>query len=95
MNGYDPFMAHPFDRNGDPAVRNQIFRHYCIKQSPTIMQGYWNFIGDVRKNMHCDADFSLKSISSTEEYEKERGSSNSFSESAHASAGIDCNVLIP
>ena len=93
MNGYDIGVSNPYDANGDPAIRSRLFLHDCHVQQDTRMEvkwapGYYHFIGDVRVNMHCDADFSLKSFTSEEEYNKERMSTNRFSRSVSGSTGL-------
>ena len=95
MNGYDYARANPMDRKGDPAVRNRIFLHDC---SNTVVldkklgrfhfdDGYYSFIGDIRKDMACSSDFKMTSITTEEAYRSERGSSNDVSESISASLG--------
>ena len=79
MTGYDPVQGNPMDQNADPGVRAKIFLHDCFA-------GYFDFVSDVRDDLQCDSDFSMKSISSMEEYEDERGSSSKASESASVSA---------
>ena len=86
MNGYDAGIANPYDSNGDPAIRNRIFRHDCsipMSKTKTLVgttftTGYYNFISDVRSNMHCDADFSLKTVTTATEYNRERSISLEF-----------------
>ena len=73
MGGYDAGIANPYDSNGDPAMRNRIFLHWCPG-------GFYNFISAVRRDMHCDSDFSLKSVTSEAGYNRERSSSNEYSE---------------
>ena len=81
MNGYDFAKANPMDRNGDPGIRNRIFLHDCT-------DGYYSFIGDIRKDMSCSSDFKMTSITTEEEYRSERGSSNDASQSISGAAGI-------
>ena len=93
MHGYNTYFANPYDDEGDPAVRSRIFLHDCSTNIETDSKdGYFDFIGDVRTDMHCDSDFSLKSITSAEEYNEERSSSNDFNLAASASAGTCINL---
>ena len=94
MNGYDFAKGNPMDRNGDPGVRNRIFLHDCTNTLVVDKQlgrlhlddGYYSFIGDVRKDMSCSSDFKMTSITTEEAYSTERSSSNDVSHSASASA---------
>ena len=79
MTGYDFVMGNPMDVIVDPGIKARIFLHDC-------KFGYWSFVSDVRSDLQCDSDFSMKSISSMEEYESERTSSNSMSIGASVSA---------
>ena len=79
MTGYDPVQGNPMDQNADPGVKGRIFLHDCFA-------GYLDFISDVRDDLQCDSDFSMKSISSMEDYEDERGSSSKKDKSASVSA---------
>ena len=99
MNGYDFGTSNPMDRNGDPGVRNRIFLHDCVNRVEEVVNdvgdtnvqvssGYYSFIGDIRKDMSCDSDFSTTAITSEEAYESEKSSSNDFSQSISAGAGI-------
>ena len=81
MDGYDAGMANPYDNNGDPAIRNRIFLHDCGTK------GFYNFIGDVRIDMHCDSDFNLKAVTSEAGYNRERSQSNAFARDIGGSAG--------
>lgn len=78
MNGYDIGRSNPYDANGDPAIKSRIFQHEC-------MGGFREFIAESTKVMNCRADFSTKTISTSQEYKDERSSSNSFSVSAELS----------
>ena len=80
MGGYDIGRANPQDPFGDPAIRSRIFSHDCPN-------GYYSFISDVRDDLHCQAEFSSKSITSLSEYVEHRGSSNKFSAGGSVSAG--------
>ena len=80
VTGYDFVIGNPMDSIDDPGVKARIFLHDC-------KFGYWDFIADVRNDLQCDSDFSMKSISSMEEYESERTSSTQMSMSASASIG--------
>ena len=80
MNGYDIFRANPYNDYGDPAIKGRIFLHDCH-------EGYYNFVSDVRVDMHCQADFSMKTVSSSSEYERQRNSANSHSVGVSADAG--------
>ena len=80
MNGYDLFRANPYNKYGDPAIRARIFLHDCHS-------GYYNFVSDVRVDMHCQSDFSMKTISSAKDYENQRNSANSYSAGVSADAG--------
>ena len=90
MNGYDFAKANPMDRNGDPGIRNRIFLHDCT-------DGYYSFIGDIRKDMSCSSDFKMTSITTEEAYRSERGSSNDVSKSISGSVGTynDIDLLRP
>ena len=79
MTGYDFVMGNPLDMIVDPGIKARIFLHDCEF-------GYWSFVSDVRSDLNCDSDFSMKSISSMEEYESERTSSNAMSIGASVSA---------
>ena len=79
MTGYDFVMGNPMDVIVDPGIKARIFLHDC-------QFGYWDFVSDVRSDLQCDSDFSMKSISSMEEYESERTSSTSMSMAASVSA---------
>ena len=79
MTGYDFVMGNPMDVIVDPGIKARIFLHDC-------KFGYWDFVSDVRSDLQCDSDFSMKSISSMEEYESERTSSTSMSIGASVSA---------
>ena len=72
MNGYDFIRGNPMDSLDDPGVRSRIFYHDC-------KFGYFDFIANVFENLQCDSDFSMKTISTMEDYESERTSSNDFS----------------
>ena len=72
MHGYDFIKGNPMDSLDDPGVRARIFYHDC-------KFGYFDFIADVFENLQCDSDFSMKTISTMEDYEGERTSSNQFS----------------
>ena len=82
MNGYDLPISNPYDKDGDPAIRNRIFLHDCYYQkSLTEMRAhhepaYYNFVSDVRTTMRCDADMSVKSYTNEKEYTKARTHSN-------------------
>ena len=80
VTGYDFVQGNPMDSIDDPGVKARIFLHDC-------KFGYWDFIADVRNDLQCDSDFSMKSISSMEEYESERKSSSQMSIGASLSAG--------
>ena len=77
MKGYDMVRGNPMDSLDDPGVMARIFYQDC-------KFGYFDFISDVVDELNCDSDFSMKTISSMEEYESERTSSNKFSMSASA-----------
>ena len=81
MTGYDIGIGDPFNSNGDPGIRNRIFLHDCVG-------GYHDFISDIRHDLHCDSDFSMKTIRSASEYYREKNSSNSYSFGVSGSAGI-------
>ena len=52
----------------DPGVKARIFMHDCS-------HGYYGFVTDIGEDVQCDSGFSMKTISSMEEYEEERKSS--------------------
>ena len=79
MHGYDFVRGNPMDSLDDPGVMARIFYHDC-------KFGYFDFISDVYEDLQCDSDFSMKSISTMEDYEGERTSSNDFSIKAKISA---------
>ena len=81
MNGYDLGIANPFNTYGDPGIRNRIFLHDCEN-------GYYDFISDIRSDMHCDSDFSMKTVSSTSDYHQARQSSNSHSLDGSVGGGM-------
>ena len=72
MTGYDAIQGNPMNSLSDPGVKARIFLHDC-------KFGYFDFVSDVRDNLQCDSDFSMKTIQSMEEYEEERKGSNDFS----------------
>ena len=100
MNGYDFAKGNPMDRNGDPGVRNRIFLHDCTNTLLVDKQlgrlhlddGYYSFIGDVRKDMACSSDFKMTSITTEEAYSSERSSSNDVSESGSLSGRMYYNI---
>ena len=79
MTGYDAIQGNPMSSLVDPGVKSRIFLHDC-------KFGYLDFVSDVRNNLQCDSDFSMKTIESMDQYEQERKSSNAFSAGAAASA---------
>ena len=79
MTGYDPIMGNTMDSIEDPGIRSRIFLHDCE-------HGYWSFIGDIRDDLQCDADFSMKTISTMQQYESESEASTAFSLEASVSA---------
>ena len=72
LTGYDPIIGNVMDSIEDPGIKARIFLHDC-------KHGYWSFIADIRDDLQCDSDFSMKTISSMQEYEGERQSSTDFS----------------
>ena len=72
MTGYDVIQGNPMSSLVDPGVRARIFLHDC-------KFGYFDFVSDVRKDLQCDSDFSMKSIDTMEQYESDRSKSNTFS----------------
>ena len=87
MDGYDNVKSNRFNPSGDPGITNRIFLHDCF-------EGYYDFVSDVRLNMNCQSDFSMKSITTTEEYNEERGSSNKESFGGGAEAGKKFSYII-
>lgn len=79
MNGYDIGKSNPYDANGDPGIKSRIFEHECPG-------GFREFIAESTKVMNCRADFSTKTLTTSEEYNSERSSSNSFAVTAEMSA---------
>ena len=79
MTGYDAIQGNPMDSLVDPGVKGRIFLHDC-------KFGYFDFVSDVRNNLECDSDFSMKTIESMDQYEQERKGSNTFSAGASISA---------
>ena len=79
MKGYDIVRGNPMDSLSDPGVGNRIFYEGC-------KAGFYGFISEVTEDLRCDSDFSAKTISSMDEYESARTSSNKFSMSAKVSA---------
>ena len=79
MTGYDAIQGNPLNSLVDPGVRARIFLHDC-------KFGYFGFVSDVRNNLQCDSDFSMKSIESMEGYEQARKESNTFSAGGKISA---------
>ena len=79
MTGYDAIQGNPLSSLVDPGVRARIFLHDC-------KFGYFGFVSDVRNNLQCDSDFSMKSIESMEGYEQARKESNTFSAGGKISA---------
>ena len=79
MTGYDPIVGNSMDSIEDPGIKARIFLHDCE-------HGYWSFISGIRDDLQCDADFSMKTISTMQQYENERQSSTDVSTSASLSA---------
>ena len=79
MKGYDLVKGNPLDSMDDPGIAGRIFIQDCG-------DGFFDFILEVTDDLRCDSDFSSKTISSMDEYEAERTSSNSFSVSGSVSA---------
>ena len=79
LTGYDAIKGNPMNSLSDPGVKARIFLHDC-------KFGFFDFVSDIRNNLQCDSDFSMKSIESMQEYEQERKSSNEFSAGASVSA---------
>ena len=79
MKGYDIVRGNPMDSLNDPGVGNRIFYEDC-------KPGFYDFVAEVTDDLRCDSDFSAKTISSMDQYEKARTSSNKFSMSAKVSA---------
>ena len=78
MTGYDPIIGNPTDSLVDPGVKARIFLHDC-------KFGYHSFVSDIGTDLNCDTDFSMKTITSMDEYDNSRTSSNDFSVSASGS----------
>ena len=78
VTGYDPIIGNPLDASQDPGIKARIFLHDC-------RAGYWSFISDIRDDLQCDSDFSMKTISTMQQYEGERQASNDFSMGASIS----------
>ena len=72
MTGYDPILGNPLDASQDPGIKARIFLHDC-------RAGYWSFVSDIRDDLQCDSDFSMRTISTMQQYEGERQASNDFS----------------
>ena len=90
MSGYDAITGNPADSIVDPGVKARIFLHDCES-------GYYNFISDVSNDLNCDSDFTMRTISSIEEYDSERTSSVDFAYSVAVSVsssfwGIDASA---
>ena len=90
MSGYDPIIGNPHDSVIDPGVKARIFLHDCDS-------GYYNFISEVTNDLNCDSDFTMRSITSLEAYDRERTGSNSFAFSVAVSVsgsfwGIDASA---
>ena len=79
LTGYDAIKGNPMNSLSDPGVKARIFLHDC-------KFGFFDFVSDIRNNLQCDSDFSMKSIESMQEYEQERKSSNEFSAGGSISA---------
>ena len=79
MTGYDAIKGNPLSTLVDPGVKARIFLHDC-------KFGYFDFVSDVRNNLQCDSDFSMKTIEDMKQYEQERKSSNEFEAGASISA---------
>ena len=75
MTGYDNFIGNPTDSIVDPGVKSRIFLHDC-------KFGYYSFVSDVGGDLNCESDFSMKRISSMDQYDEERTSANKFTMSA-------------
>ena len=78
MTGYDPIISNPEEPIDDPGVKGRIFLHDC-------KFGYYDFVSDVRPDLQCDSDFSMRSITTMDEYDTMRKSSLDFSASAKVS----------
>ena len=79
MTGYDAIKGNPLSTLVDPGVKARIFLHDC-------KFGYFDFVFDVRNNLQCDSDFSMKIIENMKQYEQERKSSNEFEAGVSISA---------
>ena len=79
MLGYDSVRGNPLNSLSDPGVMERIFYHDC-------KFGYFDFVSRIISELNCDSDFSMKTISSMDEYESERTSSNKFSIKASVDA---------
>ena len=78
MKGYDIVKGNPLDSMDDPGIAGRIFYQDCG-------DGFFDFILEVTDDLRCDSDFSAKIISSMDEYDRERTSSNTFSASGSVS----------
>ena len=90
MSGYDAIIGNPADSIVDPGVKARIFLHDCES-------GYYDFISGVSNDLNCDSDFTMRTISSIEEYDSERTSSVDFAFSVAVSVsssfwGIDASA---
>ena len=79
MTGYDAIKGNPLSTLVDLGVKARIFLQDC-------KFGYFDFVSDVRNNLQCDSDFSMKTIEDMKQYEQERKSSNEFEAGASISA---------
>ena len=71
MFAYDAIKRNPWSTLVDPGVKAKLFLHDC-------KFGFFDFVSDVRKNLQCDSDFSIKIIENMKQYEQERKISNEF-----------------
>ena len=71
----DYMQGNPEASLEDPGVKARIFMHDCS-------HGYYGFVTDIGEDVQCDSGFSMKTISSMEEYEEERKSSSNTAFSA-------------
>ena len=73
LNGYDVGLSNPFAKAGDPAVKGRIFDIHCESQDGRA--GHYNFVR-LEDDRRCDQRFSQDVVTSSKDYSKLIGSSN-------------------
>jgi len=92
MSGYDVFKSTPYSEGGDKGSLAPIFNPTYVQDGIVRLQ---DFISKAGEEVLCKKVFSTKSITSYDEYRKEKGSSMEFSAGGSVSAsgwGVEAKV---